>query len=277
MRPQANGQSGGPKARVRLRPRPRLPIRLALTRPEPFEHISPERRLALRVPVRRVVRAAIGLRSFEALLLDLSITGCRLRCSEPVTAHGSLWMVLPAGLGGRFPLPVRGEVARAESVRGEPTGVCDVALRFRDLSPRSYDRLCAAVAEALAPAPEPGERRRALRRWFGRRVIARGSGRPRVLLGRDLSSGGLLVENAAGLAVGDELQLALHSQTGDVPLVLAARVLRATESGGAALEFVAPSAGQRLYLEKLLASLGPAADAPLVVSEILEPSPPLSD
>lgn len=223
------------------------------------------------MPVRRTVRAVVGLRSFEALLLDLSITGCLLRCSEPVTAHGSLWVVLPAGMGGRLPMPVRGEVARAESVRGEPTGVCDVALRFRELAPRAYERLCAVVAEALAPAPEPSERRRSLRRWFGRRVIARGAGRPRVLVGRDLSSGGMLVENAQGLRAGDQLQVALYSHSGEVPLVLDARVLRTTDDGGVALEFVAPSAGQIVYLDKLVASLGSADSAPVVVSEILEP------
>jgi hypothetical protein len=232
-----------------------------------------ERRLAVRVPVRRRVRAAIGLRPFEALLLDLSVTGCRIRCAQPVTAHGSVWIVLPAGLGGRLPLPVRGEVARADSVRGEPTGVCDVALRFRSLPPRAYDRVCAAVAELLAPArePEPEERRRSPRRWFGRRVIARGAGRPRVLLGRDLSLGGMRVEKAAGLAAGEELQLALHSHAGEVPLVLRARVLRTGEAGDAALEFLAVSPFQRVALEKILSEVS-GGEAHALVSEVLEPS-----
>jgi hypothetical protein len=243
-----------------------------MTEIETRSKIRAERRLALRVPVRRRVRAAIGLRAFEALLLDLSVTGCRLRCPQPVTAHGSVWIVLPAGFGGRLPLPVRGEVARADSVRGEPTGVCDVALRFRALTPRAYDRVCAAVAEVLAaPAPEAEERRRAPRSWFGRRVIARGAGRPRVLLGRDLSPGGMRVENAAGLAAGDELQLALHSQLGDVPLVLGARVLRTGPAGDAALEFVGLGAAQRAALEKMLCELG-GGEGPALVSEILEPS-----
>jgi PilZ domain len=239
--------------------------------PDQTSKISPERRIALRVPVRRAVRAAIGLRSFEALLVDLSVTGCRLRCPEPVTAHGSLWIVLPAGFGGLFPLPVRGEVARAESVRGEPTGVCDVALRFRGLSPRACERLAAAVGQVLSPKRENpnGERRRAQRRWFGSRVVAGGPGHPRVLLARDLSVGGMQVENAAGLAAGEELQLALYSQAGDVPLVLRGRVVRCSAQGEAAFTFVAPSEAQLGYLEKLLASL-PAVDAP-VVAEILEP------
>jgi hypothetical protein len=235
-----------------------------------------ERRLALRVPVRRRVRAAIGLRAFEALLLDLSVTGCRIRCAQPVTAHGSVWIVLPAGFGGRLPLPLRGEVARADSVRGEPTGVCDVALRFRALTPRAYERVCAAVAEVLAPAPEAQERRSSPRSWFGRRVVARGAGRPRVLLGRDLSLGGMRVENAAGLAAGDELQLALHSHAGDVPLVVSARVLRTGEAGDAALAFVGLAPAQRVALEKILFELG-AGQGPALVSEVLEPSPRLAD
>jgi hypothetical protein len=231
-----------------------------------------ERRHALRVPVRRTVRAAVGLRSFEAVLMDLSVSGCRLRCSEPVTAHGSLWIVLPAGFGGRFPVPIRGEVARAESVRGEPTGVCDVALRFRALSPRACERLQAAVMQVISPKPESpnGERRGSQRRWFGTRVIAGGPGRPQVLLAREISEGGMQVENASGLVAGQELQLALHSQAGDVPLVLRGRVLRCNAKGEAAFAFVAPSEVQRGYLERLLADL-PAVDAP-VVAEILEPT-----
>jgi hypothetical protein len=242
-----------------------------MTEIEPSSKIRAERRLALRVPVRRRVRAAIGLRAFEALLLDLSVTGCRLRCPQPVTAHGSVWIVLPAGFGGCLPLPVRGEVARADSVRGEPTGVCDVALRFRALTQGAYERVCAAVAEVLAaPGPEGEERRRAPRSWFGRRVIARGAGRPRVLLGRDLSLGGMRVENAAGLAAGDELQLALHSHSGDVPLVLGARVLRTGAAGDAALEFVGLAAQQRAALEKIVFELG-GGEGPALVSELLEP------
>jgi hypothetical protein len=241
-----------------------------MTEPHASQKNEFERRRALRVPVRRTVRAAVGLHSFEALLMDLSAGGCRLRCPEPVTAHGSLWIVLPAGFGGRFPLPLRGEVARAESVRGEPTGVCDVALRFRDLSPRAADRLQSAVGQVLAPPrPNPnGERRRSQRRWFGTRVVAGGPGQPRVLLARDLSSGGMQVENAADLVKGAELQLALYSQAGEVPLVLRGRVVRCDARGEAAFEFVAPSAAQRDHLEQLLASL-PAVDAPFV-AEVLE-------
>jgi len=205
------------------------------------------------------------------------VTGCRVRCPHPVTAHGKVWVLLPAGLGGRLPLPVRGEVARAESVRGEPTGVCDLALRFRSPSPRAYDRLCAIVQEALAPSVEAAgseERRSAPRRWFGRRVIARGAGRPRVLLGRDLSVSGMRAENAEGVRVGDPLQLALHAQPGGVPLVVTARVVRVDASGAAALHFEGLGEGTQSALQKLVWELGESGGATLV-SEVLEPSPRL--
>ena len=158
-------------------------------------------------------------------------------------------------------------------MRGEPTGVCDLALRFRELSPRASDRLHAAVGQVLLPPPENpnGERRASERRWFGRRVIARGRGHPRVLLGRDLSAGGMQVENATGLAAGEQLQLALHSQSGDVPLVLRAEVLRTGAGGKAALVFPALSESQQEALAKMLGELG---EGLAVVSEVLDPSEP---
>jgi hypothetical protein len=79
------------------------------------------------------------------------------------------------------------------------------------------------------------------------------------------------VENAAGLREGDQLELALHSQAGDLPLVLRAAVLRIGPAGEAALTFGALSSGQRLALEKLLFRLG-GGDGPTVVSEVLEPA-----
>jgi hypothetical protein len=118
--------------------------------PETAPTFTSERRQAVRVAVARCVRVAHGLRVFEAELLDLSSAGCRLRCPVPIPAQGHLWFVLPAGLGGRLPLPIRGEVARTESVRGAPTGVCEVALQFRRPSGRVQARLAAALRKLLA-------------------------------------------------------------------------------------------------------------------------------
>ena len=214
----------------------------AMADPESSPKIALERRQALRVPVRRLVRVVHGLRSFAAELVDLSVGGCRLRCPMPVTAHGSLWIVLPAGFGGRLPLLLRGEVARAESVRGAPTGVCEVALRFREPSLRASGRLQAALAQVLAP---------------------HGS-RSRVLLGRELSSAGMRVENAVGLRAGEELRLALHAPAGGTtPLVLTSRVVRCDEQGETRLAFEGSGPRELAWLSQLA-----SADLP-VVAEIL--------
>jgi hypothetical protein len=84
------------------------------------------------------------------------------------------------------------------------------------------------------------------------------------------------VENGAGLVPGDQLQLALHSYAGEVPLVLRARVLRTEPSGEAALAFVDLSLAQRVVLDKILFEVA-GGDGPALVSELLEPSPRLDE
>ena len=150
-------------------------------------------------------------------------------------------------------------------------------------NPAIYDEMClpdgntrahwAYLTEVLKSLGTDGlkNRRREARRWFGRRVIARGAGRPRVLLGRDVSPGGMRVENAQGLVKDDALQIALHSHTGEVPLVVTARVLRVDDNGDAALRFVNLGPRQVDALAKLMGELGAGDEVPLV-SELLDPA-----
>ena len=113
-----------------------------------------DRRLALRVPVQRPVRVWSLFHRLEASLLDLSLAGCRLLCQEPVTAGRTLWIWLPAGLGGRLPHPIPGHVVWAESVPGQPTGVCELATRFRPLLARTHTRLEEALKDLLGISGE---------------------------------------------------------------------------------------------------------------------------
>jgi len=208
-----------------------------------------ERRLALRVPVGRAVRIWRGPRPLPASLTDLSLAGARLRCKEPVTAGSTLWFWLPAGMGGRLPHPVRGVVVWSESVSGQPTGVCDIATRFRPLLAATPTRLFRALAALL----EQGADRRADPRVaYGRRVIARGSGSPRVLIGQDLSANGMRIDPGGELPIGSEIEVALHAGGLLPPLVVTARVVRRAGKSGAGLEFVDLDATAREHLEKLL-------------------------
>jgi hypothetical protein len=236
-----------------------------------------ERRLALRVPVSIEIVLRDGFRKRHGELLDLSLTGCRLRFAEPVTADRRPWLWIPAGLGGRFAHPVGSEVAWTDSVSGAPTGHCQVGLRFRRFPWRGRARLLRALSALLLHAsdcerlsiPEAPERRDAPRVAYDRRVIARGTGTPLVLLGRDLSAGGISVETRRALAIGDRMQIALHAG-GDVPLVLSVEVVRAIDECVWALAFRDLRGEQRERIEALLRDqLTPhARGSTLLVSEV---------
>lgn len=230
-----------------------------------------ERRLALRVSLRVPARVIVGLRPIAATLLDLSITGCRLLASQPIVATGSAWVLLPAGLGGRWLRPLHAELAWAESVLGQPTGVCEVGALFHDLLPGQTQRLIRAVSQILAD-PRTATRRREPRLPFERRVIARTREQPRILVGQGLSLSGIRVHGAEEFEVGARLQLAIHGGGARPPLVLTASVLRKDSADGAALHFHDLGEAERLYLAELLEELPPlvgANGAPAVVAELV--------
>jgi hypothetical protein len=138
----------------------------------------------------------------------------------------------------------------------------------------------AARASGRTPALEasPSDRRKRHRGAFERKVPAFGSRALRVLVGRDLSTGGMRVEGLSELELGDRLHLAIYGDPGEEPFLVWGTVSRDDGAGGMALVFdeIHPSIGQRL--ERLVAglpaveSLDDAESAAMgtVVSEILE-------
>lgn len=219
-----------------------------------------ERRLALRVPVSLEVAVRDGSRRRRGEVLDLSLTGCRMRFDEPVTADRRPWLWIPAGLGGRFAQPIGSEVSWTDSLHGAPTGHCQVGLIFRRFPFHGRKRLQRLLEELLAktaqaaPFAEPesaDERRASPRAPFERRVIARGAGAPLVMLGRDLSATGICVQTRRALAIGDRLQIALHAG-GRAPLVLSAEVVRGIGDDHWALTFRELGEPQRARIETLL-------------------------
>jgi hypothetical protein len=236
-----------------------------------------ERRLALRVPLETRVSLWDGWRRRLGEMLDLSLSGARIRIrfAEPVTADRRPWLWIPAGLGGRFPHPIAAEVAWSDALAGAPTGHCQVGLRFTRFPWSGQARLRRVLTDMIASAarasevPPPPERRVAERVAYDRRVIARGAGTPLVLLGRDLSAGGMCVETGRALAIGDPLQLALHAG-GETPLVVQAEVVRSVGDGAWALAFRGLGPTQRDRLDEILREqAGPhAGSRSLLVSEV---------
>ncbi len=127
-------------------------------------------------------------------------------------------------------------------------------------------------------AADTDERRRAARyAYAGRRVVALGEQAARVLIGRDLSVGGMRVDRAPNLAPGQVLQLAIHVTAGETPLVVRAEVVRDDGERGFALRFSNLGAPAERYLAKMVGSLpvleeGSGDGCGLVVSEIIDPA-----
>jgi hypothetical protein len=101
----------------------------------------------------------------------------------------------------------------------------------------------------------------------------------RVLLGRDVSLGGMRIERDPSLRPGRDVRLALHVSELDAPLVVTARVHRDEGARGMVLRFHALTPEQSRHLRALVdatPALDPAAEgdeAGVVVSELLEPVP----
>ena len=138
---------------------------------------------------------------------------------------------------------------------------------------REIVRAPVEFAIGSAPAAETDERRTALRREYaGRRVVALGDEAARVLIGRDLSIGGMRVERAPNLAVGQRFKIALHVSPGQTPLVLQAEIIRDDGMRGFAVRFQDVDEGAARYLAKMVDSLPVLAGGEgVVVSEIVEP------
>lgn len=127
------------------------------------------------------------------------------------------------------------------------------------------------AAVATHSEADADERRRAARREYaGRRVVALGEEAARVLIGRDLSIGGMRVERAPNLAVGQGFRIAIHVAPGQTPLVVNAEILRDDGERGFAVRFVDVDEVAARYLGKMVDSLPVLSGGEaVVVSEIV--------
>ena len=247
---------------------------------------GPERRRAGRVSIGLPVRYRAGWLPRRALLREISLRGASL-ISNRALAPGKRISLQVDDAGQACTLV--GEVVRCRSIADGQIEV-GIALDAHPVNPlpaireliARYARGPASCAEAGAPALLPAldterpldrtatlapdepaaasDRRVAERHPFGRRVIALHEDAPRVLIGRDLSLGGMSVASGAPLVAGQHLKLALHVRAGEIPLVVDAEVVRA-DGAGAGLRFESLSETSRGYLTKMLDTL-PALAAP---------------
>ena len=134
-----------------------------------------------------------------------------------------------------------------------------------------------------APA-EDGEtdaqrgRRQNPRGSYSEKVLAFGERDNRVLMGRDLSSGGMRVEALPDLAPGDQFRLAIYGPDRPEPTMVDTEVVRDDGESGMALRFLDVAPDDAARLEKLVACLpdveslesGEADGLGAVISEIVD-------
>ncbi len=99
------------------------------------------------------------------------------------------------------------------------------------------------------------ERRQLQRGRFESPIRAKSHRGPLVLIGRDLSAGGMRIERNSSLQLGDRFQLALHGPGGIEPFIVEAEIVRDDGDDGFALVFDGVGRGVAAELEKLVACL----------------------
>jgi hypothetical protein len=262
---------------------------------------GPEKRRMARVNIGAPVRFRAGWRQRPAILADLSLSGCRLLSQHQVRRGKTFTLNLPAEVSGGKAFSVKARVVRAAQTEVPPPGTNSITATFEAVGPSTRARLKATIkahssgpamfddATALRPvaprpaaeapeAPADSDRRDGARHATSQRVIALGDAATRVLMGRDISLGGMRVDSNPLLSVGDALRLAIHVSGLEVPLVVDAEVHRNDGEHGVALRFVELSSDARRYLGTAVEELPvvePAedegeGDKGYIVSEILE-------
>jgi c-di-GMP-binding flagellar brake protein YcgR len=111
-------------------------------------------------------------------------------------------------------------------------------------------------SEVDSEVDSPGsERRTSYRANFQENVAVVGGSGSRVLMGRDVSSGGMKVERLPGLEIGDRLRLALYGPSEPEAIEIDAEVIRDDGKAGLGLRFTHPSPETSRALEKFVACL----------------------
>lgn len=225
-----------------------------------------------------------------ALLLDISGRGCRVSSGMPLPKGSVVTVAIPTSPADGLSIELTGEVVRCDASPGEGAGF-DSALTFASLAEETRERLerllgamaidqgsFATEPNAVSALPgEPGEdpkiaaredcmandlevrvrpqRRNQPRGRYAQSVLAEGSDHCGVLMGRDLSAGGMRVERLPDLHEGHRFKLAIYGPARAEPLRINAVVSRDDGEDGLALRFENVSEETGRELEKLVAAL----------------------
>jgi hypothetical protein len=273
---------------------------------------GPEKRRLPRASIGAPVRYRAGWRQYPAILADLSLGGCRLLTQHSGQRGGSITLLLPPDLTRGRGVALKARVLRVGPATGQPEGTTTLIAKFERSSARAAEALrrilaahvsgpakidpataaqAASAKPAVAQRPRPTaepttpakvepssatrDRRRDPRHSIDPLTVQLRDEADRVLVGRDISLGGMRVDPNRRLSVGQTLRIAIHANGLDAPLLVTAQIIRDDGRDGLALRFVdLPSETSETLaraLEKLpvLAPTDDEGAMGLVVSEIL--------
>jgi hypothetical protein len=244
-----------------------------------------------RLPFGCEVAWRIGWKTRRGTLVELSPSGCRLLSPVAVEPAARVSVRIPGELAGGRDLLLGGRVVRFERQgKADKRGEVVLAVAFEGLRPRAQRRLEALLAareavpvtlprkagaaraaqvqpaaEPPAPARDPGasERRLHRRGVFDREVVVLDAGEERVrqvLVGRDLSVGGVRVDAHPDLVVGQRLRVALYDAGSVAPLVVEAEVVREDGERGVVVGFLEPEPKSLRRLRQIVAQLPAVED-----------------
>jgi hypothetical protein len=261
-------------------------------------------RLLSRHPLERGMKLTVAVPAGRRGRSTLSLKGKVLRLSDPEgrTSNGRLahiiFETLPAETHARLKRIVSEFASGPASTASFATGERDPEAMQRvdeGAGPQEFEDLEESRRETVAlregerphaePLPRPildpqvekaPERRSEPRRIFSRSVVALSDGATRILVGRDLSPGGMRTDPDPTLRVGDLLTVALPWRPSH-PLVVKARVIRDDGERGLVLQFHELSEEDAVFVAQI-ASLLPICDlsfedeepAWVIVSEVLD-------
>ena len=225
------------------------------------------RRLAFGFEVR------FGGRLFKrrGTLADLSPRGCRLLARRPPQQDTAVQLSIPSEAPGGHTLRLSGRVVRTAAGEGEggDPQETSVGILFDPLGDRARQQLGAILLErAHGPAvlrrppgrdskPARDDARRHPRVEFTQELSAVAASDAHVVLGRDLSEGGMRIEAHPQVQLDDELFLAIQSPNSSESFFVEGRVVRDDGGGGLAVEFQWIEPGGRERLQSLVGSLPP--------------------
>jgi hypothetical protein len=248
-----------------------------------------ERRNEPRVAVGFDVSFRAGLVTRPATLVDLSSRGCRLLSRQRVERSKRIKVWIPDAIGASDPLVVVGRIVHVERSESSAAAGFRLGVAFERLDTETRHTLEAIIEDhsrgpatlrtgtpELRPQPEPtrpaptpvaptratatrvggpANRRSSPRAAYSQTVPAFGDRALRVLVGRDLSMGGMRIQPQDEVEVGERLHLAIYGEPGSEPLLVWGEVGRSDGVRGLVIRFdpLDPPAQQRL--ERLVASL----------------------